>query len=271
MIRKSCILFVILALGFVLCLTNGFADVWAEFTEAIRVAEEMRSAANGFVADRPGDIQGTPEFQKVPENIIGTASTTPPAQMYWTIAKAGASAIQRANLDGSQVEDLVTTGLSLPGGIAVDLAGGKMYWTDWGLDAIYRADLDGSNVEPLITGSTPAHGVSLWTQQAAKCLDDRFYWRVDGEIQCANLDGSNVQTLVTGLYWPQYITLDVAGGKMYWTVAEAGASAIQRADLNGANVENLVTTELRLPGASPWTWQAAKCTGQTGARTHLPC
>ena len=33
--------------------------------------------------------------------------------------------IQRANLDGSEVEDLVTANLSDPQGIAVDPAGGK--------------------------------------------------------------------------------------------------------------------------------------------------
>ena len=250
MTKKSCILFVILALGFVLCLTNGFADEWAEFTEAIRVAEEMKSAANDFIADRPGDIQGTPESPKVPENSVGTDATPPPAQMYWTIAEAGASAIQRSDLNGANVEDLVTTGLSLPGGIALDMAGGKMYWTDWGFpNAIYHANLDGSNVQALVTGlSNPPWGIAL------DAAAGKMYWTIssiggnDGEIRCANLDGSNVQTLVTGLYWPRHITLDVAGGKMYWTIAGSGASAIQRADLNGANVEDLVTTGLSLPG-----------------------
>ncbi len=226
MIRKSCILFVLLALGCVLCLTSGCADEWSE-------------------------------------NIIGTASTTPPAQMYWTIAHPpGASAIQRANLDGSQVEDLVTTGLSLPGGIAVNLAGGKMYWTDWGLNTIHRVNLDGSNVETLVTGlNTPPWGIAVDTEGG------KMYWTIgaiggiDGEIQRADVDGTNVETLVTGLYWPRYITLDAAGGKMYWTIAELGASVIQRANLDGSQVEDLVTTGLSLPGVSPWTRQAAKCTG----------
>ena len=71
-----------MALGFVLCLTNGFADEWAEFTEVIRVAEEMKSAANGFIledsfdfptAEGPAYIQDTPEFQRVPDVILGTA------------------------------------------------------------------------------------------------------------------------------------------------------------------------------------------------------
>ena len=46
--------------------------------------------------------------------------------------------------DGSGVEDLVTSGLGSPRGIALDVAGGKMYWTDWGTEKIQRANLDGT-------------------------------------------------------------------------------------------------------------------------------
>jgi len=63
--------------------------------------------------------------------------------------------IRRANLDGSGVEDLVTTGLFEPNRIALDVAGGKMYWTDNGTDKIQRANLDGSEVEDLVTTGPP--------------------------------------------------------------------------------------------------------------------
>ena len=45
-------------------------------------------------------------------------------KMYWTDEETGK--IQRANLDGSGVEDLVASGLSNPFGIALDVAGGRM-------------------------------------------------------------------------------------------------------------------------------------------------
>ena len=69
--------------------------------------------------------------------------------MYWT--DTGADKIQRSNLDGSGVEDLVTTGLDWPSGIALDVSGGKMYWTDYGTNKIQRSNLDGSGVEDLVT------------------------------------------------------------------------------------------------------------------------
>ena len=69
--------------------------------------------------------------------------------LYWT--DTGTDKIQRANLDGTNVQDLVTTGLERPDGIALDLAGGKMYWADFGTDKIQRANLDGTNVQDLVT------------------------------------------------------------------------------------------------------------------------
>ena len=42
-------------------------------------------------------------------------------KMYWT--DAGTDKIQRADLDGSNVEDIITTGLSDPGAVALDLSG----------------------------------------------------------------------------------------------------------------------------------------------------
>ena len=51
--------------------------------------------------------------------------------MYWTDRgyweDIGTGKIQRANLDGSNVEDLVTQGLDDPDGIALNVANGKMY------------------------------------------------------------------------------------------------------------------------------------------------
>ena len=63
-------------------------------------------------------------------------------KVYWT----DGTRIRRANLVGSNVEDLVTTGVVSPRGIALHPAAGEMYWTDVGIDMIKRANLDGTNV-----------------------------------------------------------------------------------------------------------------------------
>jgi hypothetical protein len=81
--------------------------------------------------------------------------------MYWTDLNAGK--IQRANLDGSNVEDLLI-GLGNLGGIAIDTNEGKMYWANPGT-GIQRANLDGSNVEVLPTGVTTPRGEIALTNE----------------------------------------------------------------------------------------------------------
>ena len=80
--------------------------------------------------------------------------------MYWT--DSDTAKIQRSNLDGSGVEDLVTTGLGVPLGIALDVSGGKMYWTDVLGEKMQRSNLDGSGVEDLVTtGLGAPFGIAL--------------------------------------------------------------------------------------------------------------
>ncbi len=168
----------------------------------------------------------------------GSGAGTP--KMYWTDKSTGK--IQRTNLNGSNVEDLITTELSEPRGIALDVGRGKMYWTDWGTDKIQRANLDGSNVEDLITtGLRDPEGIALDVGRG------KMYWTDwAGKIQRANLDGSNVEDLITtGLTAPTGIALDMGRGKMYWT--DWGTDKIQRANLDGSNVEDLITTGLDWP------------------------
>ena len=69
---------------------------------------------------------------------------------FWPWGGPGVDKISRANLDGTNLEDLVTTGLAIAHGIALDVSAGKMYWADQG--KIQGANLDGSNVEDIITG-----------------------------------------------------------------------------------------------------------------------
>ena len=160
------------------------------------------------------------------------------AHIYWT--DAGSNTIQRARLDGTQVENLLPHGLIEPYGIALAVADGKVYWTDWEV-GIQRANLDGSGVETLVRTARP-NGLAVDSTRG------KLYWADYGanRIRRANLDGSEVEDLViTSLDNPYGIALDVAGGKVYWT--DAGTEKIQRADLDGSQVEDLVIAGLQSP------------------------
>ena len=80
---------------------------------------------------------------------VGQWAAVGGGKMYWT--DLGIGKIQRVNLDGTGLHDLVTTGLSHPGEIALDMARGKMYWTDPGSSKIQRANLDGTGMEDLVS------------------------------------------------------------------------------------------------------------------------
>ena len=191
--------------------------------------------------------------------------------MYWTDLKT--AEIQRANLDGSQVETIVP-GLGISNaesrGIAVDGGAGKIYWTGAG---VRRANLDGSQLETL--GSIRGDDIALYvvrgrmylaewsdgvqranldgsqvrilvgdrdTNATAIGLDPsrgKIYWGhwARDSIHWANLDGSQVEIIVSGLRSVHDFDIDESGGKLYW----GGGDGIQRANLDGSQVETLFT------------------------------
>ena len=154
------------------------------------VAEGRRNGIAGTYVSNNTVIVGGDNVQETNPKVLVVDPDSPP--IYWT--DYGTDKIQRANLDGSNVQDLVTSGLRSPVGIALDAAGGKMYWTDWGTAKIQRANLDGSNVEDLVTS-----GLDAPASIALDIAGGKMYWTDWGtdKIQRANLDGSNVEDLVT--------------------------------------------------------------------------
>ena len=91
-------------------------------------------------------------------------------KMYWTEHGSDSNSrspehdtakIRRANLDGSDIQDLVNARAGRPEDIALDLGSSKMYWTDWIASKIRRANLDGSVVEEVISGSGDILGIAL--------------------------------------------------------------------------------------------------------------
>ena len=126
-------------------------------------------------------------------------------QIYWTDWRTGK--IQRATLDGSYIEALVT-GLDYPASIALDIAGGHMYWTGWGT-GIQRATLDGSNIEALVPLTTRGGSSGTALGIALDVTGGHMYWTGRGTIQRAALDGSNIEDLITGLDYPDGIALNL--------------------------------------------------------------
>jgi sugar lactone lactonase YvrE len=168
-------------------------------------------------------------------------------KIYWTDRIA--EKIQRANLDGTDVEVIVkkdTLTIS-PNCIALDVISNKIYWGNWRREIIQRANLDGSDVENLTIEERilPQDFIinQLISAQNIK-LDlkaGKLYWTdVFGhKIARANLDGSDAEDLVTDMPGAYGLALDIQRYRMYWSNASTGK--IQRSNLNGRNVKDIVT------------------------------
>ena len=124
--------------------------------------------------------------------------------------------VQRLNLDGSNFRPNLITGLDEPKHIAIDVTGGRIYWTEQMSDRTGRirsANLNGSGIQLVKELTSAPHGIAVDTVNAKLYLTNSW-----GKVQRLNLDGSNFRpNLITGLDEPREIAVDAAGGKIYWT------------------------------------------------------
>uniref|UniRef100_A0A8C5XKP8 Low-density lipoprotein receptor-related protein 4 n=1 Tax=Microcebus murinus TaxID=30608 RepID=A0A8C5XKP8_MICMU len=154
--------------------------------------------------------------------------------------------ILRANLNGSNVEEVVSTGLESPGGLAVDWVHDKLYWTDSGTSRIEVANLDGAhrkvllwqNLEkPRAIALHPMEGTIYWTD-----------WGNTPRIEASSMDGSGRRIIAdTHLFWPNGLTIDYAGRRMYWV--DAKHHVIERANLDGSHRKAVISQGLPHPFA----------------------
>ena len=191
----------------------------------------------------PGIGQAAPDLVP-PVSETSVDQDTALSHIYWT--NSDARKIQRTNLDGSNIEDFIILGEDASGGpsrLALDVDGGKIYWTDRNRyiskTRIRRANLDGSNIETIIIPKS--------INRLALDVDGgKIYWvccNPGYKIRRANLDGSNIETIITNQAWDDNrsdwsgtygsgLALDVDGGKMYWVQEGVKGTRIRRANLD---------------------------------------
>jgi hypothetical protein len=167
----------------------------------------------------------------------------PVAGMFYVSQQGTTPRIQRANLDGSNLNPLITATLVSPYGLALHAALGKLYVVDDGVDAVFSLDIDGQNLTNLnIAGVSDPLDVSIDT------LAGQLYWSertASGpRIRRANLDGSGVEDIVSSLNVPGFssaagVEVDVAGRTLYFVDGGAGGS-ILRCSLDGGGVTTVL-------------------------------
>jgi len=156
-------------------------------------------------------------------------------KLYWT--DVDAHVIRRANLDGSDQQDLAS-GLPFASGIAIDPAAGKLYWGDTTTQEIHWANLDGSNPQLL-------HNTPFYRSLVVDPIEGKLYWNTSissmrGDILRSNLDGADLETVITSsdaAFKPSGFSLDIPSGKIYW--ADNVVGVVRRANLDGTDLETI--------------------------------
>lgn len=181
---------------------------------------------------------------------LGVLASTAAPHLYWV--EAGADAVNRSELDGTNSITVVNFEMVRCHYLAVDANAQKVYWADNSQGKIYRADLDGTDPEWLLDTPQPM-GI------AVDPVGGKMYWtnQQGGTLLCADLNGSNVETIHQNMPEPVGVAVDPTSGRLFWT--DAGAEAIVASNLDGSAVDTLVTglsnpIGIAVSGADGWVF-----------------
>lgn len=164
--------------------------------------------------------------------------------IYWTDIALNTESIMKAKEDGTQIEVLLTAGLSSPEDIAIDWLTGNLYFTDRQYMHVAVCSNDGNHCTSLVNQDIhQPRGIALYPQEG------RMYWTDWGEkpmIAMSNMDGMNAAPFVTeDIHWPNGITLDWPNNRLYWV--DAKLRRIESIDFNGENRHTVIEKVLKHP------------------------
>ena len=146
----------------------------------------------------------------------GEEPEPPLPPMYWI---EGNRIYYRLTGSEKEIFNEPQSGTLLTGGLAVDMEGGKVYWTEQTIDNMGRiqsADLDATNVKRVQEIFAVPYDIAFDAERR------RLYWTTSfGKIQSINVDGTDFKgDFLVGLENPQHIAFDVEKRRLYWTAAD---------------------------------------------------
>lgn len=128
--------------------------------------------------------------------------------MYWV--EYGDNRLQRSNLDGSDVTDIITTGMARPFDVTIDPIRQRLYWVELGPSSdndegrVWTANLDGSN--PFLIADKQYQPTELVIDSAA----GKIYWDNGIILESAEWNGQNVTAVTAPPLGYRNLALDVA-------------------------------------------------------------
>jgi hypothetical protein len=163
-------------------------------------------------------------------------------KLYWT--DINLHAIKRSNVDGSNVETIVSV-VQDYAYISASQTQNKIYYTIGSpTPQLWSADFSGTNQQLLATFDSANYTRGL----AVNDTNSKVYWSsfdgyssLNGKIRSANLNGSGVSDLISlGTTLPYGTAIDTAHGKLFW-IDTASPQQIETANLNGTGRQTIVS------------------------------
>src|SRR6267378_4157415 len=175
---------------------------------------------------------------RYPDGIVVDVAA---GHIYWTNMgnpKANDGTIDRANLDGTNVTNIVPPGKTwTPKQLQLDVKNSKLYWSDREGMRVMRSNLDGSNIETLVeTGHGDADrldarnwcvgiavdaqgGKFYWTQKGSDNAGQGRIFRAALEIPKGQTPANrqDIEVLYDNLPEPIDLDLDLVNRVIYWT------------------------------------------------------
>jgi hypothetical protein len=193
------------------------------------------------------NLDGTNLVKLVTDYVTDVELDLMHGKVYWSNsaqANPGYRHIRRANLDGSNVETLVTLGWYYEvfcQGIALDPAAGKLYYSNHRYSS--RTEVRGANLD----GSGDIFLTELRQDLNAGDLEidvpggKLYALEIGGRILKLNLDGTGMETVLEspGLLWG--LALDGANHVYYSYVTATGEPQIRRANTDGTDQQLVLT------------------------------
>jgi subtilisin family serine protease len=208
--------------------------------QAVQVSVNAAALSSGTyqgTIEVTGNDPNNPTIQ-VPVELTVTEEVVGGQKLYWV---QSGNSIKRAELDGTGVAT-VQSGLSNPIDPAVDEINRKVYWASLTGNTIHRSNLNGTNAETVLSGLNQPYSL------AVDPANSHIYWIevfpvANRSIRRANYDGTGVVTLLAlNGQNNNGLSLDIAGGKMYWCEGfhPTNPEGIWRANLDGSNPQKIV-------------------------------
>ena len=82
--------------------------------------------------------------------------------MYWS-SGGNSSKIEKAGLDGSEREIIITGSTRNPQHLAIDFSKNRLYWSDLTLGSIHSSDFTGNSRRTMILGARDVTGLDVFT------------------------------------------------------------------------------------------------------------